>query len=166
MKKKIIISTIILFILSFLFHSAFKYIKLPIFPVNESIWEHGKMIMLSFLFLTLFDKIYYKENNLFSNFISFLICIILDFIIFTIIFLYILKTKDNLFLTLLVYGICIIISLFIKEKYLKKYCSKKYNLYSIFCYVLITILFLVLTYYPLKQPLFYDYEKNLYGIER
>ncbi len=166
MKKKIIVSTIILFILSFLFHSAFKYIKIPIFPVNESIWEHGKMIMLSYLVLTLIDKLIYKESNIFSNFISFIICMILDFVIFTPIFLYILKTHENMFITLLIYFICIIISLIIKEKYLKRFESKKNNYYSLFGYILITIVFLVLTYYPIELPIFYDYNKHIYGIKR
>ena len=54
MYKKIILSSFIIFILSTLFHSLYNY--LPCFltsiivPVNESIFEHMKMIFLYVLF--------------------------------------------------------------------------------------------------------------------
>ena len=170
MKKKIIISTIIVMGFSVLFHSVYKYIPCLftslLFPVNESLWEHGKMIMLSYICLTIIEKIFYKENNsvIFSNLISSLICMILDFTIFGLIYFYILNTKDNMIVTIITYLICIVISLIIKEKFLKIEYNKNNTIISIIIYITIWIIFIIFTYYPLRLPFFYDYNKNIYGI--
>ena len=77
MYKKIILSSFIIFILSTLFHSLYNY--LPCFltsiivPVNESIFEHMKMIFTSYMFYLLikilFNKmldtsIFFRKTNL------------------------------------------------------------------------------------------------------
>ncbi len=166
MKKRLIISTIIVMLFSVLFHSAYKIIKIPIFPVNESIWEHGKMIILAFICLIIVDKIFYKDktNIIFSSFISTLICIILDFVVYTPIYLYILKTEDNMFVTILIYLICIIISLIVKLYYLRDEKSHKTEILSIIGYGLLMMVFLILTYYPLELKIFYDFNKKIYGL--
>lgn len=166
MKKRIIISIIVIMIFSFIYHSGYKLIKIPIFPVNESIWEHGKMIMLSFLSLSIVDKLYFKDesNILFNNFISSLVCIILDFVIFTPIFLYILKTKENMFVTIIIYILCIICSLVIKFYLMKYKKSHKLELLSIVGYTASMILFIILSYYPLELKIFYDFNKHIYGL--
>ena len=157
-------------ILSVIFHSVYKFIPCLftslIFPVNESLWEHGKMIILSYICLTIIEKIFYKDNSniIFSNLIASLICMILDFTIFGFIYFYILNTKDNMIVTIITYLICIITSLIIKEKYLRKEDNKKYNIISIIIYITICIIFIIFTYYPLRLPFFYDYNKNFYGI--
>ena len=166
MKKRIIISTIIVMLFSIIYHGAFKLIKIPIFPVNESIWEHGKMITLSFISLTIIEKYLFKrnENILISNFLSGIICIILDFIIFSPIYFYILKTNDNMIITIAVYILCIMLTIYIKEKHL--ICDKDIRIekLSIFGYLLLMSIFLMLTYKPIRIPIFYDYNKKIYGI--
>ena len=67
MYKKIILSSFIIFILSTLFHSLYNY--LPCFltsiivPVNESIFEHMKMIFTSYMFYLLI-KILFNKNKI------------------------------------------------------------------------------------------------------
>lgn len=158
--------------LSIIFHSA--YSKFPhmitslLFPVNESIWEHGKMILSAFVGWILIEKHIFKDrtNVVVSNLIAALICIILNLLIFTPIFLYILKTEDNLPLTIMIYAICIIISLYIREKYLRKENDIVHELWGILIFVIIFCALGTLSYYPLRYPIFYDYNKELYGIPK
>ena len=87
LKKLKIIDIIIIFILTFIFH--FLYDLIPnnftaiFFPVNESIWEHMKLLYTPIILTSLFDyfitnqnKI--KLNNFFTSiFISSILSIIL-----------------------------------------------------------------------------------------
>ena len=72
MLKKILINSILVFLFSFLFHSFYNY--LPIFPitiiapVNESIFEHMKLIFTSYMFLTLIIYLFYKNKP--NNYIA------------------------------------------------------------------------------------------------
>ena len=169
MKKRILIDTIIISIISAIFHSIYgimpNFLTSILFPVNESIWEHGKLIVLSFLILTVIDKYITKKNynSANDNFLAAIICIILTYLIFTPIYLYVLKTEDNIAITLAIYTISIIISLIIREKYIKKLNGVNKNIGTIGFLALI-LLYGILTYYPLQLPLFYDYNKQLYGL--
>ena len=171
MKKRIILSSIVILVLSFIFHSAYKlipsFITSIFFPVNESIWEHGKMTLSSFFVLTIIEKFLLKDetNTIYINFLASIICIVLTYILFTPIFLYILKTNDNLVITIIVYIICIITSIFIKEKYLKNEKNPYKERLSILGIMLIYIIYTFFTYNPLKKPIFYDYNENIYGIK-
>ena len=87
-----IISTIIAFLLCFPLH--FLYEKYPNFitsifaPVNESIWEHMKILFSSILFTGILQKIYAKitdikyNNVCISNFISAILSIPIFLIVF------------------------------------------------------------------------------------
>lgn len=168
-KKRIIISTIAILLLSTLFHSV--YDKFPnlitslFFPVNESIWEHNKMIVLSYFILALLEKVFiYKDRNiLFTSLIEMIICIVFIDSIFTPIYLYILKTKDNLILTLLIYTISILVSFIIGEKLIKNTNNKE--LFASIGFIIIAIVLILTTYYPPKLPIFYDYREKIYGIK-
>ena len=170
MKKKIVVSTIGIFILSFIFHNMYKWIPSMItsilFPVNESIWEHGKMIIMSFLSLAIIERFILKDyTDVFkSNFIAGIICIVLTYALFSPVFFFILKTKDNIFVTMIIYLICVLISIFIKEKYLRKERNIKIEFISLFAFATIIITYALLSYNPIKLPIFYDYNKEIYGI--
>ena len=113
MYKKIILSSFIIFILSTLFHSLYNY--LPCFltsiivPVNESIFEHMKMIFTSYMFYLLIKILFNKkhENNLIS---SFVIASLFNIVIFLIIYIpiYLLfGEKLGLYYTFSIYSIYI-----------------------------------------------------------
>lgn len=167
-KKRIVVSTIAILFLSTLFHSVYdnfpNIITSLFFPVNESIWEHNKMIFLSYFILALLEKlfIYKNKNVLFTSFIEMIICIILIDLTFTPIYLFILKTKDNLFLTLLIYAISILISFIFGDK-LVKYINSK-DLLALIGFALVSMILIFTTYYPPKLPIFYDYREKAYGI--
>ena len=168
--KKIILSTICILILGFIFHSVYNlipnFITSIFFPVNESIWEHGKMIILSFLVLTIIEKILLKNeaSGINNNFLTAVICTILTYIIFSFVYFFILKTNDNLPITILIYTICIIISLIIREKKLNKNKIINLEYFGILGFIIVFIAYGLLTYNPIKTPIFYDYHKNCYGI--
>lgn len=170
LKKWKIISVFLTFGLSGLFHFIYKwfpnFITSIFFPVNESIWEHNKIIILSFLMIALIEKIYYKDkkNCLYAGLMSSIFCCITTMLIFTPIYLYILKTNDNMIVTFLIYFITISGSTYINYKLLQEDYNTKKEKIAIFLYLFIFLLNGILTYYPLHNSLFYDFEKRIYGI--
>ncbi len=168
-KKKILIATIIILVLSFIFHSV--YDKIPsvftslFFPVNESIWEHNKMILLSFLVLSLIERFLFKGNiSILQYFIAAILCMFILNSLFTPIYLYILNKKENMFIVIFLYIIFIIASLLITGK-LHKYENRSNDIIGITAFAFVALLFMILTYNPLKLPIFYDYSGGFYGIK-
>lgn len=154
MYKKIILSSFIIFILSTLFHSLYNY--LPCFltsiivPVNESIFEHMKMIFTSYMFYLLIKILFNKkrENNLIS---SFVIASLFNIVIFLIIYIPIyLLFGEKLVVTLILYFITILISNYLMYKIQNKKINSKINKYSVYIIPLVYIVFTLLTYFPLK----------------
>ena len=67
MYKKILIHSLIIFAISTLIHSFYDclpcFVTSIIIPVNESIWEHLKMIFTSYMILLLIIVLFSKKNN-------------------------------------------------------------------------------------------------------
>ena len=88
-----IISVIGIFSLSFLSHFIYdlfpNVISSIFFPVNESIWEHMKLLVTPVLIFSVFEYIIYKRKNInFNNFLlSYSISMILGIVIYLIIYL-------------------------------------------------------------------------------
>lgn len=164
------ISPIIIFLLSAILHSIYElfpnFITALFFPVNESIWEHNKIIIESFLIWMLLDKLFYKKkSSITSNAIAALTCSILVMTIFSFVFFIILNKKDNMIVTFIIYFICIWISQLLNFYLQKKDKVNKYNTIGIILWIIIISLNAYLTYYPLKTGIFYDYKNNNYGIK-
>ena len=71
--KSKVISTITIFALCFVFHFVYDALPSPItaifFPVNESIWEHIKMLFSAIIFNGLIDYFVMKKFDIkFNNF--------------------------------------------------------------------------------------------------
>ncbi len=152
-----------MFFLSSLFHFIYEWVPNSftsvLFPVNESIWEHNKIIILAFFVLALIEKIYYKnkKNTIWAGFVASILCSILVMALFTPIFVFILKMKDNIIITFIIFFISISISEVINYKLLNKKYNPKLEVVAI---VLFDCLFLInglLTYYPLNNVLFYNF---------
>jgi len=169
-KKRILYGTIIVLVLSFLFHSVYDIFQNTftsiLFPVNESIWEHNKIIVLSFLVLAIFEKFILKsgKSTFFINLISSIICIFLLDLTFTPIYLYILNTQENFPLVIILYTLSIIGSIIISNRFMLEN-NRKVEICSGLAFVLIFIIFGVFTYYPPEFALFYDFSTSHYGIE-
>lgn len=164
-----LISCILAFAYCFPLH--FLYAKYPIFitsifsPVNESIWEHTKILFGSIILAGISQKIYtiikkQKINNIcFSTFIAAITSISLFLILFLSINYFI---KINKIITIIIMFISIALAESISYIILKQENFKLENK-TIFMVIFTYIIFAILTYYPLKNNLFIE-EKNTYEI--
>ncbi len=169
LKKWKIISVFGIFLLSSLLHFIYtwwpNFFTSLLFPVNESIWEHNKIIIGSFLIWSILEKIYYKDrkNTLWAGFVSSLVCALLVMVIFTPIFYLVLKTQDNIIVTFIIFFIAIAISQYLNYLLLNKTYDKNLERYAIIGFLGVSILNAFLTYYPLDLGIFYDYGKGIFG---
>lgn len=172
-KKIKLISIIGIFILSFLAH--FMYDWFPsifisfFFPVNESIWEHMKIIYTSTLIYGIIDYALLKFNKIkFNNFSwQLFFTSVVSIIIFLIIFIPIYNIwGENLWVTLIIMFITYCIGQFISYFILRKKNYKYLNFIAIFMIIFIYVIFIILTYSPPKMPIFYDTLGGYYGIEK
>ena len=83
LKKWQIISVIAIFVISGLWHFGYtiwpNFFTSLIFPVNESIFEHNKIIIFAFLIWGIVERFYLKDkqNVLWVNFLASIICALL-----------------------------------------------------------------------------------------
>lgn len=84
MKKLTIIGVLVVSILGTLFHFLYEWIPIFIFPMNESIFEHCKLILFPFIIYYFCCLPFYKEDKgvLFSSFISAILVSIMIIITF------------------------------------------------------------------------------------
>lgn len=166
-----IISVISIFLLSFFTHYGYdifpNLITSFLFPVNESIFEHMKMIFTSYIIYSFFEYILIKKYSKTNNFSSsILFNILFNIIFFLIIYIPIYNiTGYNHFITLFTYFISIVITQIFS--YIILNSSKNFNVLNKYSYLFIFIIFLILiylTYYPPKISLFIDKSNNKIGI--
>ena len=162
LKKLKILGVIIAFLIAFPLH--FLYDKFPslltsiIAPVNESIFEHMKIIFGSILFSGIIQKIIVikkdlKYNNIcISNVISGLLSIFIFLAIFLPVYLVI---GENFVVTIIIMFITFIISQLITIYIINKKNMKLENV-AIILTILVYIIFGVLTYFPINNFLFTD----------
>ena len=171
LKKTKFISTFLIFGLCFLFHFLYNWFPNSLFaiffPVNESIWEHMKLLFSGICLYGIIDYIILiknkiKFNNFFlslfvSSFTSIPIYLILFLPIYTII-------GENLFVSITLMFIDILISQIISYFILRKKSYKTLNYISLLLIIISYIIFGYLTYNPPHNYLFKDQEKGVYGI--
>ena len=159
MKKNKIISVFLVFLLSFPCHFLYNFfpnfIFASLFPVNESIWEHMKIIYTSFLITSV------VSNYLFNYSITGILAIIIYLIMYLpleIIF------GHSFILAIILLFITYVISEII-NCYLMNFNSIKNSLKYGFIIIIITyFIFTLFTYFPPKLTLFRDPTNNNYGI--
>ena len=170
LKRIKVISIFGMFILCFLTHFLYNWFPNALFsiffPVNESIWEHMKMMTSSILIWSvleyfLFKK--YKINN--NNFIlSVFLEISLSIIVFLIIYLPIYHFLGSVFILNLT---VLFISLYfvnIMSYYILKSSSLHKEVLSVIGIILLYIIYGILTYKPPFNYIFFDKLENKYGI--
>ncbi len=171
LKKIKIIAVLGIFALSFLAH--FAYELLPniifsfIFPVNESIWEHMKIIFTSILIYGIIDYLLLNKYNIkYNNFPFQLYFTAINAIpIYLVIYIPLYKLLgENMFISISLLLIVYIISQWISYHILKEKNIKILNTLAI-PIILITYLgFIYLTYNPIHNYIFYDTSTEKYGI--
>ena len=171
LKKTKIISIILIFILCFIFHFVYELLPCTLtaifFPVNESIWEHIKMVYTAIIFNGFIEYIILKKNNIyFNNYITSLFISAISIIpIFLVIYLPIYNVFGPKFMiNILIMLIVIIISQIISYYILKLEENDKFNFISLLLIMASFVIFAYLTYHPPKNKLFFDTQKQKYGI--
>ena len=172
LKRLKIISVIVAFGLCFPLH--FLYDKFPSFitsifsPVNESIWEHMKLLFGSIILTGVIEKIYLiikKEtiNNIcISNFIGAILSIPIYLIIFLPLYSFI---GESMVLAISVMLISIIIAEYIAYKltFIQELRLEKVTVLFV---MIVYVIFTLLSYYPIKNDLFIDKKTNSYGVSK
>ena len=170
-KKIMIIKTITIFLSLFLF--SFGYNIFPnffttlIFPVNESLFEHLRMIYNTEIIISLIIYIILKikKYNIHNYIFALLICTIFNIILFYLIYMFIYNRYcSNLIITMTLYFITLSISQYLF--YL--ICLKPNNqFYNNICLIIIPVIWVMLlfwTYNPPHTKFFFDPIKEIYGI--
>lgn len=171
LKKAKIIAVIGIFILCFIFHFVYEFIPCSLtaifFPVNESIWEHQKLIFTSVIFYGIIDyiilnKFKIKYNNFLCSLFISSITIIPIFLLMYLPLFYSIGPKMivNIGIMLIAIIISQVISFYVLQT---KNCPKG-NIISLILIIVSYIIFAYLTYYPIKTELFFDTEEEKYGI--
>ena len=170
LKNLKILGVVLAFLLSFVFHFVYdlfpNFLTSIFFPVNESIFEHMKIIFGCILLSGVIQKIIVikKELNYNNVCISNVIVAFLSIFIFLIMFIPIYSLiGENLPITLIIMLITYIISQILSIYIIKKEDMKKEN-FAILLVIIIYTIFGILTYYPPKNELFIDPIHDSFGI--
>ena len=175
MKRKLlyleIVGALFVIMIGALFHFVFEWSNqwLPlgaIVAVNESVWEHLKLLYWPLVFFSIIE--YFSVKGKVNNFVlSKLITIIIaETTILVIFYSYtaIIGT-EILIVDILSFIIAISLGYLASYKLLKfKKTPKWTTIISVLAMIFLGIIFVVFTYFPPEIPLFQDPETGLYGI--
>lgn len=170
LKKLKIIAAISIFALCFLTH--FGYTLMPgiitsfFFPVNESTFEHMKMIYTTIIIWTIIEYIIIKKQSLIVNNIFFngFLTGFINIIIFLILYLPIRHILgEQMIITFILLFISIILTQVISY-YLLKTKPLLNNKLAIILIIIGFIILATFTYKPLHNDLFYDAQEEIYGL--
>ena len=172
LKQTRFLAVFAIFLLNFVFHFAYEVFPNTLFsiffPVNESIFEHQKLIFSSFMFYGIIDYFITRKHHVTktSFFASLVVSAFSCIAIFLLIWLPIYyKTGENMILTFIILFIAICLSQIISYYILKK--ELKSNLITITSTILIMITYVAaayLTYNPPKDEFFFDPLEEKYGV--
>lgn len=160
--KKNIFMIIFLFLLSFLWHFMYDWIPCVLtsifFPVNESIWEHMKIIF----YVLLIGSILEKKNN------NYYLCLMVKPLVGVLFYLILFIPLYLIFGESMILSLSLMLFTYIIMELLGIKISKQEELnikvLPIIIVILCITLFSMLTYYPLHNFLFFDSVKLGYGI--
>ena len=173
MKKIKILIIIITFLFSFPIHFMYNwfpnFLTSILFPVNESVWEHMKIIYTSILISSIIEYFIYKYKKIETH--NFMLSIPISSIIgiiFYIITYYLVKIfiPHNIIMALIIMLLTYILSSMISYYILNFNEIKHQKLIGILLIIISYLIFAYLTYNPIKTNLFLDTEKNTYGISK
>ena len=165
--KKILLNTAIIFTFCSIFHFGYdwfpSFLTSLFFPVNESVFEHLKMIFTATCFFSLLSNIFYKEKNiLFKTYLRSMASIIILLLLYLPVNYLI---GENMIITLIILFLSILLSEMICSRIST---TKEYSLLNKISLVLLILnfsIFSIFSYYPPKMGLFLDKKYDKYGID-
>lgn len=171
-KKVLFIETITIFLSMFLFHNIYNwfpnFLTASFFPVNESLFEHLKLMFTTQIIISLIIYLILKIKRIkFSNYLlGLLISTIVTISLFFLIYLPIYnRFGENLFLTMSIYLITLIIGNIIFYLISKRKHEFLLNLISLVIISIIAVILIYFTFNPLKNDFFFDSIEEIYGIK-
>lgn len=130
--------------------------------VNESVWEHIKLLLTPIFIYSFINSLINKTNNYFVLLLELVLSIVL-IIIFYELKLIIFKDKKGYLNIISFYVVCFIVSF--THCYLKSITFSNYlNNISLIFSLIIFIMYLTFTIFPLKNKYFKDPITGKYGI--
>ena len=171
-KRFVIINTLLTFAIGFLVHNIYSWIPnfvTTIFPVNESLFEHMKLIFLSpIISSTILYFIFKKKGYLINNYLfGLIISTVFNIIIFYLVYLPLYYMNgENMVMTLIVYFITIILSNYLYYLIIEIPNSTRLNRISFVMLIIIGGILTYFTYHPIKIDFFRDPKTNTYGIPK
>ena len=162
LKKVKIIGTIVIFLFCFPLHFLYdfspNFLTSIISPINESIWEHMKLIYTSYLIWGIVEYFLLKNNKNINNFfIQLFLVPIFGICIYLIIYLPIYNLfGENLIVSILLLFIIIALEQIFSYFFLKSEEIKNDKIIGIIGSLLVYIIFGYFTYFPLDNYLFWD----------
>lgn len=171
MLKLLLISVPFLFLLGSLFHFAYEFSKKKLIvglftPVNESMFEHSKLLLVPLSFFYFISYFFVKDCVDINNYFLAMLVSIVFSIITMVCFYYTYKEiigKSYLWVDIF----DLFLSLFIGQvlaNHVYEYSGGIYFVISISLVILIFIVYIYLTFKPFKVPFFYDKKNKIYGI--
>ena len=167
--KFTIFSSIFVMILGTLLHFVYEWSGDNIFvasfsAVNESTWEHLKLLFFPMLLTTIIG--YFYLNKDYANFLCARMFGILTALLFTVVFFYtytgIIGTNFA-FIDISIFFIAVALGEFVSYKVLLS-DLKCNNVVAVFLLLILFICFVIFTYYPPQIGIFKDPISGLYGI--
>ena len=172
LKKSRVIAVLGTFVLAFLFHFLYQifpnFVFSIFFPVNESVWEHMKILYSSIIFYGIIDYFISKKFNIkYNNFIfNLFFCAFISILIYLGLFLpFYYKIGESMFLSISILFITYIIVYYISY-YILKIDEFNYNYLWILLIILGYGIFFYFTYNPIHDQLFFDTKDEAYGIKK
>ena len=173
MKRIKFIGVIVIFLLTILYHFLYHWLPNPVFsvffPVNESIWEHMKLLYSGIFTWGVIEYFILRKKGIsYRNFFS---TLFLEMVTSIMIYLIMYLPLYNVFGENMVISIGLLIVVIILEEifsyYLFSYSKENriLNRVSILFIVLGFVVFLCFTYDPPRNYIFYDIVSNKYGID-
>ena len=167
----IFINTILTFLLCFLTHFLYEWLPNPVFsiffPVNESIWEHMKMIYTTILIYSLLELFILKKKQIiYNNFtLTTLSKALFAIPIYLTMYLPIFYNfGENMFVNITLLFITILIVNIIGYFILKLNPINNEKIVSIIFIIVIYIIMGILTYKPPRTDIFFDPMQEKFGI--
>ena len=171
-KKVLFIETITIFLSMFFFHNLYNwfpnFLTASFFPVNESLFEHLKLMFTTQIIISLIIYLILKLKRIkFSNYLlGLLVSTIVTISLFFLIYLPIYnRFGENLFLTMSIYLITLIIGNIIFYLISKRKHEFLLNLISLVIISIIAVILIYFTFNPLKNDFFFDSIEEIYGIK-
>lgn len=173
MKKIKIIGVFVIMGLSVLSHFMYEwcnnFIFSILFPVNESIWEHMKLLVTPMLIYALIEYFIYRKKGIrFNNFsLSYGISIIIGIILYLTIYLPIDHFfGHNMIISIILLFLDYILISYISYLILNTRVIKYSKTIGTLLIILTYFVFYYLTYYPVHSYIFYDTKNKIYGIKK